>query len=43
VIVDDHRAALPRIALLRGDEDVAVGGITCLLNHLYGGRGKVGS
>src|SRR5918992_5163510 len=42
-VLDDHRAALPSVALLRGDEDIAVGGITCLLDHVYGGRGKVGS
>jgi hypothetical protein len=37
-IVDDHRAALPCAAFLRGDEDVAGGDVIArLCGHLDGG------
>jgi hypothetical protein len=41
-IVDDHRAALPCTTFLRGDEDVAGGGLSArLCGHLDGGRFEV--
>src|SRR5918911_1043583 len=42
-IVDDHRAALPSAALLRGYEDVAGGCVVRLLGYLDGGRAEVGA
>src|SRR5215208_2541516 len=42
-VVDDQRAALPCIALLWGEEDVAGGGGARLLGDLDGGRAKVGA
>src|ERR687889_1940240 len=43
-VVEDHRAALPSVALLRGDEDIAGGGLLArFCGHLYSGRAKVGA
>src|SRR5829696_5723361 len=42
-IVDDHRAALPSDALLRGNEDVAGGCVVRLSGYLDGGRAEVGA
>src|ERR687895_2467316 len=43
-VVEDHRAALPSVALLRGDEDIAGGGLLArLCGHLDCGWAKVGA
>ena len=41
VVVEDYRATLSGTALLRGDEDVAGGGIVRLNGYLDGGGAKL--